>query len=91
MTHFSAPVTSLSQARSQTHEQGGFSDFQCVCLYVRTFIYVYNATLYIYCGYVYYVCFRVKLIYVQHHKPQHSPYTMRSVTLHKTSCVYTHF
>jgi hypothetical protein len=49
MTQFSATVTSLSQARSQTHEHGGFSDFQCVCLYVHTFTYVYNAALYMYC------------------------------------------
>jgi len=43
MTQFSATVTSLSQARSLTHEQGGFSEFQRVCLYVHMFIYVYNA------------------------------------------------
>jgi hypothetical protein len=65
MTQFPATVTSLSQARSQTHEHGGFSDFQRVCLYVHTFIYVYNAALYIFCGYVYYVCITVKLIFVR--------------------------
>jgi len=40
VTPFSAKVRSVSQARSQTHEHGGFSDFQCVCLYVHS-LYTY--------------------------------------------------
>ena len=65
MTQFSATVRSVSQVRSHTHEHDGFSDFQCVCLCVHTFIYIYNAALYIYYGYVYYVCLRVKLTFVR--------------------------
>jgi hypothetical protein len=39
------------QARSQTHEHTGCSDFQCEYIYIYTyrFVHVHNALLYIYC------------------------------------------
>jgi len=63
----------------------------CFIRLIHTFIYVYNALLYIYCVYIhikYAYAYKVPLSGPQTH---HVDYIMRSVTLHITSYTYIHF
>jgi hypothetical protein len=68
----------------------GFNVFQRACMYVNTFVYVYNALLYLCIVYIY---IYIYIMYPPLSEPQnqHFGYTSRFIILHKTSGIYTHY